>query len=274
MTFTPEHWSAAAPRYDQRVGHMDLIAVSRLIDRASTLHPFSPPSSCVLDLGAGTGNVTFDLESRYPSTKIVAVDYSSAMLAAFSKKAAHIPSVTTKNMDAAEIEKEFGPEKFTHVFSTFMLQYTPSPQEVLHQIYTTLKPGGVVALGMWSKNNGPIVVWTETCAEVKAEHQVPHPHEKMAWMEAHELEDALKKEGFTNVESEILPLNFGCKSTADLMKFWYESDNPVPKKLNEAWVTDGGSLEGIRKTHEKVTKERYDDAKAIVIEAVLVTAKK
>lgn len=279
-TFTPEHWSSAAVSYDDHVGQMDRKAISRIIDRISTQHPFTA-SSYAVDLGSGTGNITMELNSRYPLLKIAAIDISAGMLKILDKKIATNQmaapkekiDITTHVLDAADIETHFGQEVFTHVVSTFMLQYTHRPKDVLDAVFESLQEGGSLGIGLWGENNGPIVIWKKACQATDSKHQVPMPHDQMAWTNVDELEAVLKTK-FKNVESEVWPLNFGCESAEEVAKFWFEGGNPVPSRLVKAWVDEGGDLESVRWNYTRIAREEYADGKEVAVDAILTTASK
>ncbi|MCJ1251596.1 hypothetical protein MMC30_008831 [Trapelia coarctata] len=133
------------------------------------------------------------------------------------------------------------------------------PETVLRGIYTTLKPNAVLGISIWGKKNGPVVVWTEACVVADPSHQ---------------LEAALAVEGFRDIETERRKLPFGCSITEELMQFWYEGGNPAPERLARAWEREGRDVAEVRRWHEKIGREKYDDARAVTVEAVLTTARK
>lgn len=266
---------------------MDRTATSHLITTLSKRQPFTP-SSYAVDLGSGTGNITTELHTRYPLLKILALDISSGMLEMLDAKilqrkkelAAAAPSkdqgldISTCVLDAVDLNTRFGNEVFTHVFSTFMLQYTPRPKEVVQAVFKSLHHGGNIAIGLWGSNNGPIIIWQKACAATDSSYEVPHSHEEMAWTDVESLEAALTEAGFEDIESEVKPLDFGCGSTEELVRFWFGGGNPVPSRLVKAWVDSGRGLEGVRENYARIAREEYMDGRDVRIEVILTTASK
>ena len=200
--------------------------------------------------------------------------YCSVYAGSHPLKSRDQSSIETHALDAIGLDARFGGQLFSHILSIFMLQYSTQPTGVLGAIYHNLQPGGVVGIGLWGEMKGPVLLWEEAYKEIDPHYKIPPPHEYMAWTEASELEVALKRAGFRGIESEIWPLNFGCQSTEELMEFWYEGGNPVPTRLTEAWIAKNGDSTAVRRVHDKIARERYNDARGVVIEVLLTTARK
>lgn len=56
------------------------LGAARLIELADGLHPLSIPYARAIDLGAGTGSLTYQLAARFPTLPILATDISPGML--------------------------------------------------------------------------------------------------------------------------------------------------------------------------------------------------
>ncbi len=94
----------------------------------------------VVDLGCGPGNSTELLVGRYPSAHIVGIDNSEAMLAAARKR---LPSVTFELRDVVEW-KPAAPMDL--VFANAALQWVPAHEQLFPQLFSTLAPGGALAV--------------------------------------------------------------------------------------------------------------------------------
>jgi SAM-dependent methyltransferase len=180
--------------------------------------------------------------------------------------------VTTHVLDAADLATHFGREFCSHVFSAFMLQYADRPRDVVRAIYQSLQPGGSLGLGLWGRKNGPMIIWSESCAETDLDHKVVKSDELLAWTDIGELETMLR-EGFRDMESEIQTLEFGCKTIEDLVEFWFSGSNPVARKFVQTWAEEGGDLEAVKRNYHVIV-ERHGDHRENKIDVILTTARK
>jgi hypothetical protein len=118
-----------------------------------------------------------------------------------------------------------------------------------------------------------MIIWSEACAETDPNHKVVQSHEMLKWTDIGELETILREEGFRDVASEVKTLEFGCKTTDDLIKFWFNGSNPVAQKFVQMWVDEGGDLEGVKRNYHVIAK-RHGDHREDKIDVILTTATK
>jgi ubiquinone/menaquinone biosynthesis C-methylase UbiE len=105
------------------------------------------PGNRVLDLAAGTGGQTIVAARRVGSTgSVLATDISSNILAFAAENAqnAGLNNVQTRVMDAEHLELE--DQTFDAVICRLGLMYLPDLAKALIGIYRVLKPGGKLAL--------------------------------------------------------------------------------------------------------------------------------
>ena len=114
----------------------------------------------VLDVGSGTGVITFQAATRIaPGGTIVGIDLSEGMLRKAREKSAQAGStgpVSFLKMDAEALE--FPDGAFDCVLSLYALRHFPRPHVALAEMRRVLRPGGraVVAVGsgpqLWSRH--------------------------------------------------------------------------------------------------------------------------
>jgi methylase of polypeptide subunit release factors len=76
----PKIWDIAGAQYENVVARSSKIGAARLITLANDLHPLSSPNARAIDLGAGTGSLTYTLAAAYPSLPILVTDITPGML--------------------------------------------------------------------------------------------------------------------------------------------------------------------------------------------------
>lgn len=157
VTQFDEHIRLIVPRYEEL--HE---AVLRSIP------PDLPSTLKILELGCGTGELTKKLCERYPKAQIVALDYSSRMLAVCQEK-------LKKFGDRVRlIEGDFSQTEFPQgcdvVISTLAIHHLPDPQklELFQKIYRVLKREG------WFVNGDVVLFESDRHAllqdQVRSEH--------------------------------------------------------------------------------------------------------
>ena len=264
-----ESWNNAANHYAVQMAAATSQAADRLINLVESRLPFSTAFSSVLDNGAGNGVLTQALVSRFPGTRILATDIAPAMLARLDAK--QLPNVSTLAMDACvEYNVKLEADSFSHVLSTFMIQFTDGPMHALREMYRVLKPGGWIGLGSWIdvSINRP---WEEACRGLDPLFVPQTPFDKSAWTGEAEVERALKEAGFADVVSEKLRVCLRFEGPEDYVGYWYEAKNPGMLKMQSAWK---GHIEEVRESLEKVVREKYSGGREFWLEAVLTVAKK
>jgi ubiquinone/menaquinone biosynthesis C-methylase UbiE len=112
------------------------------------------PARAVLDLGAGTGQLTADLRQRHPQALVVAADLSHQMLKQAGERA---PTRVQANVYALP----FADGAFDLVTSSISYHFYLEPQRALAQVRRVLGTGGRFALatmaprqpGAWARLN-------------------------------------------------------------------------------------------------------------------------
>jgi ubiquinone/menaquinone biosynthesis C-methylase UbiE len=146
----PPRYDTLAVGYARHWGPVIRPAAVALLER---LGPDLEAGTRVLDIGTGTGALAVEVLARWPSTGVVGVDPSPAMLAiaAAAAREALEPATaarfTTVTAFADELPFEDG--GFDIVISSFVLQLVPSRTAALGEIRRVLRPGGRLAWVTW-----------------------------------------------------------------------------------------------------------------------------
>src|SRR5205085_11744038 len=107
-----------------------------------------PAGSRVLEAGCGVGAQTVTLARNSPQAHIVAVDVSAESLARAQARVddAGVTNVEFRRADILDLDLDFGPGAFDHVFLCFVLEHLAQPTEALTGLKAMLKPGGTMTV--------------------------------------------------------------------------------------------------------------------------------
>jgi SAM-dependent methyltransferase len=145
VTPSPTHgYDAGAAAYDRFTGRWSRLYVPRLVDASEVTSGHR-----VLDVAAGTGGASAELASRVGvGGGVLAVDLSLPMLRVAARQVAGLP-VRIAAMDGQQLACRSG--SFDAVVCQLGLMFFPEPLRGLEEFRRVLRPGGRVALQVWSR---------------------------------------------------------------------------------------------------------------------------
>jgi len=109
------------------------------------------PGDAIIDLGSGTGEPALTLARRMNGhIQITGIDAAEGMVKVAQKKVANerLSGITFSTMPAEKIS--FDDNSFDRALCRFGVMLFADPLQGLKEIYRVLKPGGRVALAVWS----------------------------------------------------------------------------------------------------------------------------
>ena len=136
-----QRFSAAADTYDLHARPQ--LALARALVALLPGREHAPAR--ILELGAGTGQLTRLLAERFPGTPIDAVDLAPRMVEHSRKRFAHLPQVNWKVGDA-QTHRPAAP--YPLVASSSALHWVDNLRATFENIFQCLEPGGLFALGI------------------------------------------------------------------------------------------------------------------------------
>lgn len=139
-----------APRYDR--ANRLLSFRTDVAWRKRVARTLLPSPGVVLDLAAGTGDLTVDL-ARYGSHEVVSADFTYEMLHYGRNKVAG-SGATQATADALSLP--FRSSRFDAVTVAFGIRNFSDPLAGLREIHRVLKPGGVAGVLEFSRPGQPI----------------------------------------------------------------------------------------------------------------------
>ena len=197
--------------------------------------------STVLDLGAGTGDQTVLAARRIgPGGMVLATDISASMLALTQEaaRAADLPNVQTRVMDAQRLELESG--SFDAAMARFSLQFVPDVQRALAEVRRVVKPGGRFAAVVFSAvERNPFRAAPQAIASRLAGKPFPESGPgQWALNDPTTLGSAFRQAGFRDVDVRAVRFVYRFESLADAVRNLKEAQPPLAKLLGELTEDD------------------------------------
>ena len=163
------------------------------------------PGALVLDLAAGTGDVTEALAAR--GARVISTDLSPVMVEAARRR--NVPGADHRVMDMQEID--LPDASVDSVVSRFGYMLAPEPDRALRETRRVLRPGGRLAFATWApaKRNP----WATAYGPVLVERgllEPPQPGEpgQFALGEPERIEELVRGAGFGDVSIAEVPVLF------------------------------------------------------------------
>jgi SAM-dependent methyltransferase len=106
----------------------------------------------VLDVGCGTGSLTFALGEAFPGASIAGLDYSQAYVDYARVKATGDGRFTFEQGDATALL--YADQAFDAALSLLVLNFVPDAQKAVREMVRVTRPGGIVAASVWDFRGG------------------------------------------------------------------------------------------------------------------------
>ncbi|TPI46317.1 class I SAM-dependent methyltransferase [Mesorhizobium sp. B2-9-1] len=136
----------AASGYEQLMGRWSRRLAPKFIDFAGLAG-----GEKVLDVGCGTGSLTFELAKSGDLAEIQAIDFSPVFVAA-AKERNTDPRVTIQQADATALP--FDDNVFDRALALLVLHFVPEAGKAVAEMRRVTRPGGVVAAVVWDHYGG------------------------------------------------------------------------------------------------------------------------
>jgi ubiquinone/menaquinone biosynthesis C-methylase UbiE len=135
-----------AAGYDQIMGRWSQKLAPLLIDFAGLA-----AGEKILDVGCGTGSLTFALAKHPDLREITAIDYSPVFVEATAQRNTD-SRVKVRQADACDLP--FQDRSFDRAMALLMLHFVPEAGKAVAEMRRVVRPGGVVAAVVWDHLGG------------------------------------------------------------------------------------------------------------------------
>jgi SAM-dependent methyltransferase len=143
ITFAP----VSATAYEQAMGRWSRLLAPPFIDFAGVRSGES-----ILDIGCGTGSVTFAVAERVAGTVVTGIDALATSLD-FARSVNPDPGrISFELADACALPFEAG--RFDRTLSALVLNFIPDTEKAVREMMRVTKPGGTVAGSLWDMRGG------------------------------------------------------------------------------------------------------------------------
>jgi len=202
---TRQHFEKAASNYDA-AAVLQLEIAKRMGER---LDYIKHQPKIVLDAGCGTGFITRDLLKRYPKSQVLALDIALNMtrktkeLGGWLKKK---PKLICADAEAMPLK----PESVDLIVSNLMIQWSNDLNKMFAGFHSVLAPNGLLLFSTFGPDT--LKEMRESWASVD---ETPHTS---AFVDMHEIGDALLKAGFINPVTDMELITMTYSNVRQLMK--------------------------------------------------------
>ena len=179
----------------------------------------------VLDIGSGTGSLSFTVAEALPSTRIVGVDPSAAYVA-YAKARAANDHVRFMVGDAQQLELDDG--TFDRTLSLLVMNFIPDPAKALREMVRVTRPGGIIAAAVWDYGEEMQmlrVFWDEAIARDPA--VAARDERNMPLCKRGELAVLWQAHGLLHVEEQPLTIQLSFASFEDYWEPFLEGQGPA-----------------------------------------------
>ena len=106
----------------------------------------------IIDVGCGTGSLTFSVAERHPTATIVGCDIAEPLLSYARTTNRHPERVSFEHADACALPYDGG--AFDWALCNFVLMFVPDAKLAAREMARVARPGGVVAATTWDFRGG------------------------------------------------------------------------------------------------------------------------
>jgi SAM-dependent methyltransferase len=228
-TPTPALFGASAEKYERQMGRF-----SRQLARPFAQFAGVGDGERLLDVGCGTGSLTFTLREMAPRAKIVAVDMAETFLS-FARARAGDANITFQQADACALP--FPEASFDRVLSLLVLHFIPDSRRVVGEFRRVVRPGGVAAACVWDNFGGMphfrMVFDTAAALGLDQERTLLRPLTAPGQLEA-----AWSAGGFVDVQASTLHARFEYQSFDDYWSSVASGEGPTGQMIESQSPAD------------------------------------
>lgn len=236
----------SAAGYEQLMGRWSRQLAPLFIDFAGVAD-----GERVLDVGCGTGSLTFALPRAADVSEITAIDFSPVFVDA-TIRANSDPRIEVQQADACALP--FADASFDRALALLVLHFVPESGKAVAEMRRVVRPGGVVAAAVWDHFGGMpgmrMVLDVAAMLDANAE-QVRSRYCFQPMMRPGEMMQSFVSNGLADVRQTSLLIRMDYQSFADFWEPISAGEGPLGKYV--------GSLDaGMRAKLDAAIRAAYE----------------
>jgi ubiquinone/menaquinone biosynthesis C-methylase UbiE len=209
----PSNFVARGPEaYNAYMGRWSKRLASSFLDFTGLIE-----GGAVLDVGCGTGSLTFEIAARRKAASIDALDYESEFLDALNSRQG-AASINVRQGDAMALP--YPPAQFDMALSLLVLHFVPDADGALSEMVRVVKTGGIVAAAVWDNFGGMPsrrMFWDTIAAIHPPAEQRRSSVMIRPMTRPNELQAAFEQAGLSEIAATLLTIRMDFESFED---FW------------------------------------------------------
>jgi ubiquinone/menaquinone biosynthesis C-methylase UbiE len=183
----------------------------------------------VLDVGCGTGSLTFALTRFADLRKISAIDYSPVFVAAANRRNTD-SRITIQQADACALP--FEDATFDRAMALLVLHFVPEAGKAVAEMRRVVRPGGIVAAVVWDHLGGmpAMRMMVDTVAALsEAGRQFRNRYCFQPMMQPQEMQQAFVRQGLADVTATELMIRMDFQNFDDYWAPIAAGEGPLGK---------------------------------------------
>ena len=197
----------------------------------------------ILDVGCGTGALTFAIAKNQSVSKIVGIDLSEAFVG-YARSKTDDPRISFDSGDAQHLP--FPDASFDQCLALLVMRFIPDAPQAVKEMRRVTRPGGVVATAMWDNTGGNDLNDSLWVAALPFDPNAPQDKDQPgSYGTAEELSSLWASAGLENIEAKNIGFECGFDSFEDLWQPLTEGQGPA-----------GAYLRGISDDHRMAVRNR------------------
>ena len=192
-----------AEAYEQAMGQWSRLLAPLLIRFGGLLD-----GDCVLDVGCGTGSLSFTLPEIANVASVTGVDLTQSFVE-FARGRNTDPRISFRQADARALP--FEDNSFDRAFSMLVLQFIPDSARVVAEMRRVVRPGSTVTAAVWDNFGLPHIRLTRDIAAA-LDPSVDQKRPLQPLTAAHEMAELWRELVFQDVEqtSLLIRMEYSC----------------------------------------------------------------